>query len=737
MVDLAERAFGTNNFGLAAEIYERAIKERGPSSDLYLGLADCFARERQFQRAFDAYSSAFRQGSIPHHKLSHLVTALVDVVTKENIPQVVVGNKISPFFCQICYNLLSHPVTIPCGHTFCRRCLQKDQTNTCKKCGVTHHNIEISGMKTNVLLSDIVQKWFPIACHARELKEEANNYLVNREFEKAIGIYGEAIQIAPTDHLLFSNRSYALACIDRFDQAVADADHAIQLKPDWPKAYFRKASALVNQGRYQDAIVSFLQCLALDGSSSYTRTCLSKALHKFFSVLPPDDPKALVSKQVNNPTLLQDLIEGGFHPSLLMSQVELHNLSQLRNIVSNTTGITNLQDNLISQAQSLPKQVLLSQAFVAFCFSAPSSRSSSPMKGRSRSRSYSPASQNTLKRKRISADGNSLNPNLEPPKHCKLNNTQEKLRVSADLINREDFDCALCYRLIFQPVTTPCGHAFCRQCLDRCLDHRSNCPLCKFSLVEYLADGRRTITECLDEILVNYLTEEYENRKKNYEEEVTELARMCTEKNEIPLFICTLAYPTLPCPLHIFEPRYRLMIRQCIESGTRQFGMCVAFSSEENCSNIGCMLEIRDLQSLPDGRSLVDTVGGRRFRILSKGTRDGYTTAKVQFFDDSAIPETEIDDVKKLQNEVYTSCDQWLKWLPAIPQQLIRRHFGDFPQKDAEPHLLPNGPSWVWWMVAVLPLDPQVQLMMLAKTNLRERLLKLQRVLGYIKRHQS
>ena len=43
----------------------------------------------------------------------------------------------------------------------------------------------------------------------------------------------------------------------------------------------------------------------------------------------------------------------------------------------------------------------------------------------------------------------------------------------------------------------------------------------------------------------------------------------------VPIFVCTMAYPTVPCPLHIFEPCYRLMIRRCIETGTRQFGMCL------------------------------------------------------------------------------------------------------------------------------------------------------------------
>ncbi|KAL0175891.1 hypothetical protein M9458_028221, partial [Cirrhinus mrigala] len=43
---------------------------------------------------------------------------------------------------------------------------------------------------------------------------------------------------------------------------------------------------------------------------------------------------------------------------------------------------------------------------------------------------------------------------------------------------------------------------------------------------------------------------------------------------DIPIFVCTVAYPGIPCPLHIFEPRYRLMMRRCMETGTKKFGMC-------------------------------------------------------------------------------------------------------------------------------------------------------------------
>ena len=54
------------------------------------------------------------------------------------------------------------------------------------------------------------------------------------------------------------------------------------------------------------------------------------------------------------------------------------------------------------------------------------------------------------------------------------------------------------------------------------------------------------------------------------------------------------------------------------------------------------MLEIRDVQYFPDGRSLVDTIGGRRFKVISRGHREGYDTAKVEFISDQAVVAEEL-----------------------------------------------------------------------------------------------
>ena len=50
------------------------------------------------------------------------------------------------------------------------------------------------------------------------------------------------------------------------------------------------------------------------------------------------------------------------------------------------------------------------------------------------------------------------------------------------------------------------------------------------------------------------------------------------------------------------------------------------------------MLEIRDIHVLRDGRSVIDTRGRRRFRVLERRIRDGYNVASVEFLKDVAVP---------------------------------------------------------------------------------------------------
>ncbi|ELU08221.1 hypothetical protein CAPTEDRAFT_197542 [Capitella teleta] len=304
------------------------------------------------------------------------------------------------------------------------------------------------------------------------------------------------------------------------------------------------------------------------------------------------------------------------------------------------------------------------------------------------------------------------------------------------LREKEDFECTLCYRILFLPVTTPCGHVFCRHCLDRCLDHTTVCPLCKTSLSEYLAERRQAVTEAIVEIIQAYFPQDFAERQQQHEQDLAELSRMgAGDQQEVPIFVCTLSFPKMVCPLHIFEPRYRLMIRQCMEAGTRQFGMCVSLQEGDSFSEYGCMLEIRDVQYFPDGRSVVDTVGGRRFKVISRGMRNGYDTAKVELLSDyiDETPEA-LTALQKLHNSVRQDSEKWMDMLPSGHKAKIQQHMGPLPNMEVNPLSLTDGPAWLWWLISVLPLDPKAKLSILAMCSLKDRLNACKRVLQYVMR---
>ena len=110
---------------------------------------------------------------------------------------------------------------------------------------------------------------------------------------------------------------------------------------------------------------------------------------------------------------------------------------------------------------------------------------------------------------------------------------------------------------------------------------------------------------------------------------------------EIPLFpLHTVLCPGIALPLHIFEPRYRLMIERCIEYAT-PFGIVVIRAGQEvgatevAIAGVGTFAEIREATRLPDGRYDILVVGSGRFAVESVDTaKEPYLTAEVTGIED-------------------------------------------------------------------------------------------------------
>ena len=204
------------------------------------------------------------------------------------------------------------------------------------------------------------------------------------------------------------------------------------------------------------------------------------------------------------------------------------------------------------------------------------------------------------------------------------------------------------------------------------------------------------------------------------------------EHTEVPVFVCTLAFPSLKYPLHIFEPRYRLMIRKSYELGTGMFGMC-AYDPDFGFSEYGTMLSIDKMELLPDGRSIIQTTATRRFRVMSRGMTDGYNTATVQWLEDDAPPELahgEVADLDILSTDCRKHLRIWFSSLTEVQQSCVTNAIGPIPSDaEEEPKYSPNGPSWLWWALAAIPLQDRAKLIILSMTSLDERLRSLRRFL--------
>jgi Lon protease-like protein len=110
----------------------------------------------------------------------------------------------------------------------------------------------------------------------------------------------------------------------------------------------------------------------------------------------------------------------------------------------------------------------------------------------------------------------------------------------------------------------------------------------------------------------------------------------------LPLFpLSVVLFPGTPLPLHIFEPRYKRMLADCLLSD-RRFGITPVNGSSEGPvpGTIGCIAEVRVNQELPDGRSNIVVIGGARF-VLSRLLDEPhpYLIGMVQTFDDETEAE--------------------------------------------------------------------------------------------------
>jgi Lon protease-like protein len=98
----------------------------------------------------------------------------------------------------------------------------------------------------------------------------------------------------------------------------------------------------------------------------------------------------------------------------------------------------------------------------------------------------------------------------------------------------------------------------------------------------------------------------------------------------------TVLFPGMALPLHIFEPRYRLMVADCLANGGL-FGVVLIRSGREVGEpavphSVGTTAHISGAERLPDGRLNIEVFGQQRFQILSLHNDQAFLTGTIEEF---------------------------------------------------------------------------------------------------------
>jgi ATP-dependent Lon protease len=152
----------------------------------------------------------------------------------------------------------------------------------------------------------------------------------------------------------------------------------------------------------------------------------------------------------------------------------------------------------------------------------------------------------------------------------------------------------------------------------------------------------------------------------------------------IPLFpLNVVLLPGTDLPLHIFEPRYRGMVHECLKSKS-PFGMLLAL--EDGVVRVGCSAEIVEVvKTYADGRMDIVSVGREPFRVLELFHDDPLLQGDVDYLEDRVTPLNA--ELRRRLVELYEACHTLV--------------FGDYPRNLNEQSL----EHLSYLVVGSLPMD--------------------------------
>lgn len=178
---------------------------------------------------------------------------------------------------------------------------------------------------------------------------------------------------------------------------------------------------------------------------------------------------------------------------------------------------------------------------------------------------------------------------------------------------------------------------------------------------------------------------------------------------ELPLFPLNMVlFPGMMLPLHIFEPRYRLMITECVEQN-KPFGIVLIREGVEVGGDavpyeIGTSAHITAINKLSDGRMNINTVGYRRFKLHGIQRNKPYL---IGITEDYPFDDQETPDSMRIAKQLADDLHRYLQ------------RFAELSDSRVSIDKIPENSLGIAFLTAIaLPLPPEEKQTLLEATNL-------------------
>eukprot|EP00752_Nemacystus_decipiens_P003471 g3206.t1 len=270
-------------------------------------------------------------------------------------------------------------------------------------------------------------------------------------------------------------------------------------------------------------------------------------------------------------------------------------------------------------------------------------------------------------------------------------------------------DCAVCLSLVVQPVSLSCGHTFCRLCLVNTLRrNKKQCPTCR-------AVCHNSAEDQPEDVMVAHIArtcfpEQYARRLKEIEGDRDSF------NAELPIFYYNVPmFPGETLQLHLFEPRYKLMMKRIVNT-SRRFAYVPNYTGYvASNGDVALIAQLSECDFLSDGRVLLVAKLTSRHTVtdhfVEEGTQ-GLHYCRLEARTDDPPPAGS-DLAARLEALHAKTRELALRVIQPVTSQVIDR-YGEMPA---------GAEAFSLWTTSILPMQLGEKHVLLSSNSTIERLL--------------